>query len=243
MRHCHNLNKIIWVLLDFFGTLGKCWTQDEVRQLQKVLGHQFRNSQGKTAVDPKLRRLLDVTNVPDHGEFLTTIARELGVTRPITDRTITEFDQLLERVRSMSSMFNDVELVLRKLKRKGYQLGIVSNIWCFDVQHVFFNNGKLHRHFQTPDGKTVMVLSCEVGAAKPEPDFWKRVLELTGAEPEEILVVGDNEDEDIQGALDAGMHAVHVCRLGNPNKEFLDVPRIQHLTELLDLLPDRQVRS
>ena len=56
--------------------------------------------------------------------------------------------------------------------------------------------------------------------------------------PSQVMMVGDQPDEDIKGALDAGMKAVLIDRSGKikkpPNK--LSCRVISSLTELLTLL-------
>lgn len=44
-------------------------------------------------------------------------------------------------------------------------------------------------------------------AGKPSVDFFTQVLADTGCAPEEVLMIGDDVQADVQGALDAGMHA------------------------------------
>jgi FMN phosphatase YigB (HAD superfamily) len=50
---------------------------------------------------------------------------------------------------------------------------------------------------------TAIVISGEVGIRKPDPRIFHLALQRTGLQPEEVVYVGDTE-EDIAGAL--GMH-------------------------------------
>ncbi|MBU0985039.1 MAG: HAD family hydrolase [candidate division Zixibacteria bacterium] len=53
-------------------------------------------------------------------------------------------------------------------------------------------------------------LSDEVGLAKPDPKFLTALLEKTGCDPAEAVMVGDRIDYDIEPANRLGLHTVHV---------------------------------
>ena len=74
------------------------------------------------------------------------------------------------------------------------------------------------------------VASAEVGHAKPERAIFEHALELAGAEPAEALHAGDSPDEDVGGALAAGLRAVLVARAGRPAESR--APVIGSLAEL-----------
>ncbi|MEV6128881.1 HAD family hydrolase [Streptomyces violaceusniger] len=54
--------------------------------------------------------------------------------------------------------------------------------------------------------------SSEWGVAKPDPEFFRRVLELGGAAPGDTLYVGDYPAFDIRPAKAAGLRAAHIRR-------------------------------
>ncbi len=55
-----------------------------------------------------------------------------------------------------------------------------------------------------------MVISQEVGAAKPDPAIFDAALRLLGIRPGDALVVGDGVNSDIRGANNAGIDACWV---------------------------------
>ena len=73
------------------------------------------------------------------------------------------------------------------------------------------------------------ISSFHHGKTKPHASIFRAVLDLLEVEPHEALMVGDSVDDDIEGALAAGMHAVLLDRLGL-RPEF--APRIASLAEL-----------
>ena len=83
--------------------------------------------------------------------------------------------------------------------------------------------------------------SGELGADKPDPEFYRRVAARVGVAPGQCVHVGDRVDNDVVGARAAGMVAVHLRRgpwgvlhAGDP---ALDAPGV-HRLEGLDGLPE-----
>ncbi|MEV4199351.1 HAD family hydrolase [Micromonospora globbae] len=85
-----------------------------------------------------------------------------------------------------------------------------------------------------------LVLSSDIGVAKPDPRFYAAVADAArgeaGCAPEAVLFVGDTLDKDVIGPRAFGMRAVLVCG-GSPPPGVPDgVPVIAHVAELPDLL-------
>lgn len=72
-----------------------------------------------------------------------------------------------------------------------------------------------------PDASDVEVLSCKVGAIKPEPAIYAAVLDGLQIEASRVLFVGDTPRADIEGPRAAGMKAVHVDELAAPMRPKL----------------------
>ncbi len=88
----------------------------------------------------------------------------------------------------------------------------------------------------------VVVVSGDVGHAKPHPAPFAEVCAGLGCGPGEVLFVGDNWLADVQGARRAGMTMVQLRRW-TPPEHFAPEPgdlqphaSIQHLEELLGLV-------
>ncbi|MFG6511798.1 MAG: HAD family hydrolase [Pelagimonas sp.] len=64
-----------------------------------------------------------------------------------------------------------------------------------------------------PDAPDVEALSCKIGAIKPEPAIYAKVLDGLQVEVGRVLFVGDTRRADIVGPRAAGMKAIHVDEL------------------------------
>jgi putative hydrolase of the HAD superfamily len=145
------------------------------------------------------------------------------------------------------SLDPDAIPVLKKLK-KSKKLALISN---FDhpphVNSLLANLG-ISQYFES------IVISGEVGIKKPNPKIFSYALKDTGLNPEEVLYVGDSQ-EDVQGARTANICPILIQRskqdqkvisdyyneslYGEENTEnelFRDVKKISNLTELIELV-------
>lgn len=77
-----------------------------------------------------------------------------------------------------------------------------------------------------------VVISAEVGWRKPAPEFFSALCRHLGLRPAQVLLVGDDFDNDYGGARGVGMQAV----LLDPSRQRLDVARIDRLGDLARLL-------
>ncbi|MCS6936632.1 MAG: HAD family hydrolase [Candidatus Bipolaricaulota bacterium] len=123
---------------------------------------------------------------------------------------------------SYLKLFPEVREVLAALRGR-VRLGMISN-GPSDVQRYKLKLFELEREFDP------IVISGEVGVAKPDPGIFRYALERARVSPSEALYVGDSPMYDIAGAKGAGMKMIWVNRNGLP-------------TENLEIKPDRVVRD
>lgn len=129
----------------------------------------------------------------------------------------------------------EVPALLERLSRK-YTLGLLSNYPC--TQSIVDSLKALGLlKFFSP-----VVVSADVGFAKPHPATYEALLAGVAAKPEECVYVGDNWLADIQGAKRAGLRAIWL-REHIPYETFApeegDHPadaEIERLTDLEDVL-------
>lgn len=123
-------------------------------------------------------------------------------------------------------VYPEVPGVLAALAGRGIALGVVAN-WDDRLPGLLAAVG-LRSLFQT------VVISSEAGTEKPDPAIFRLALERLGARPEEALHVGDQVRLDVEGALAAGMRALHLDRSG----EGGDLRDLGELPELLGAAPE-----
>jgi putative hydrolase of the HAD superfamily len=120
--------------------------------------------------------------------------------------------------------YPEVPGVLAALREGGARLAVVSN-WDVSLHDV------LERTGLRPLVDAV-VISAELGAAKPDPAIFRAALERVEAAASDALHVGDSLEADVEGARAAGVEAVLVARGGVANADGVRV--IASLDELLD---------
>ena len=91
--------------------------------------------------------------------------------------------------------------ILASLGSTRHRLGVLSNTCRLHWQHC------LDRFRVIAETFPVHVLSCEVGAAKPDPEIYRVAARRAAVNPGEIFFVDDLED-NVNGALAAGFDAV-----------------------------------
>lgn len=76
----------------------------------------------------------------------------------------------------------------------------------------------------------------QVGTAKPDPLMFHRMLEHTGADPGEVLHIGDSLEHDVRGAQAVGLHTLWVNLNQQPHPQ---APQPSLVVECLSAIPDQ----
>ena len=103
-------------------------------------------------------------------------------------------------------IYDDVLPALDELATVGIRLAVISN-WD-ERLHPLLERLKLRGFFE------VVIVSCEVGFAKPSPVIFQMALRRLGLPTGAVLHVGDSRREDTEGARAAGLRAWHLDRGG-----------------------------
>ena len=93
-----------------------------------------------------------------------------------------------------------LELV-KYLKGLGCRLHICSNGF-HEIQYKKLRACGLYDYFET------VILSEDAGANKPSKKFFDYAFEKTGAKVDSTLMIGDNYNADIEGAMDSGLDTI-----------------------------------
>src|SRR5204863_2446793 len=120
--------------------------------------------------------------------------------------------------------YDDVLPALDGLASKDIPLAIISN-WDARLRPLL-QQFRLDRYFE------IIVVSCEVGFAKPSPVIFEHAAKKLGIAPENIVHVGDSAKEDVAGAEAAGIGALLIDR----EKKAMEAGEIASLRQLEALL-------
>ncbi|HEU4745087.1 MAG TPA: YjjG family noncanonical pyrimidine nucleotidase [Anaerolineales bacterium] len=85
---------------------------------------------------------------------------------------------------------------------------------------------------------TELIISEEVGAAKPHPAFFDAAFAQTGnPRKSEVLIIGDSLTSDIQGGVDYGIDTCWYNSTSEPRPDGLPITwEISHLSDLLEII-------
>lgn len=141
----------------------------------------------------------------------------------ISDELIHKLSEdYIAHLTSFTHLFQDTISILDYLKTN-YSLHIITNGFQ-EVQTGKLQNSGIAKYFET------VTNTDNSGVKKPNPVIFNFALQLANAQASESLMIGDNLEADVLGALNAGMDAV----MFNYRKEILE-PNIKQVQNLLAL--------
>ena len=125
--------------------------------------------------------------------------------------------------------FAETRPVLEELRRRRLGVGLISN-WDHTSRRIL-DRLELSRYLDP------IVVSFDVGFAKPAAEIFRVAVERTGVPAEQCLYVGDNYYDDAVGARKVGMQPLIVNRYGRLGiEEIQDCEVIHDLREVLRYL-------
>ena len=146
---------------------------------------------------------------------------------PVSDALIHQLSEdYIAHLSSFNHVFEGTDEILEHLK-KNYTLHIITNGFE-EIQEKKMHSSKIRHHF------TTVTNSEMVGVKKPNPKIFNFALKHAKAKPMESVMIGDNLEADIQGAIAVGMQSI----LFDNAKRYPDADghRIEHLSELVRFL-------
>ena len=126
----------------------------------------------------------------EHNEFWS----HLGIEQPTNWWNELPYD--------LGDLYPDAIGCLESVRALGLRVGIVGN-----------QTAALERWAREAALPADVISSSDsLGVRKPDPGFFRRVVELAGCAPAEVAYVGDRVDNDVLPAAAAGLVAIHVRR-------------------------------
>ena len=114
-------------------------------------------------------------------------------------------DKFLDFCSSKSGVVEGAHELMDYLRNRGYRMHMTSNGF-HEVQYKKLAACGLQDYFDT------IILSEDAGVNKPSPQYFSYALRVSGAERQTTLMIGDNLNTDVLGALNAGIDAMLVNR-------------------------------
>ena len=153
----------------------------------------------------EMRRLRDRTFLehPELGHDFTTL-RLLCLRAALTphgygEREVNEAFEVFYAARNRVELYPEVGDALERLARRAPLVSLTNGNACLD-------RVGLKRLFRAE------ITARSHGAAKPDPGIFHAACALAGSSPGETLHVGDHPEQDVLGALGAGLQAVWLDR-------------------------------
>ena len=136
----------------------------------------------------------------------------------------------LECLGRLDALVPGARELLAYLRDKGYKIGVLSNGFR-EVQHNKLRSAGI-------DGMIdLVVLSDDIGINKPDRRIFDHATRMAGTLPEHSLMIGDNPDTDMAGAVRAGWHSIYFNRDGRqPHATDPETIEITSLQQALGLL-------
>jgi putative hydrolase of the HAD superfamily len=196
------------VVFDAVGTLVHPWPS--APEVYGAFGRQFGSRLDISTIHQRFHEAFRGEEKTDQvGGWRTNPEREQQRWRAIVTRTLPDVRDGEACFRTLWDYFaqpmswratNGAGLVLTQLKERGLSLGVASN---FDsrLRTVLAGISEFPRDLN-------IVVSAEVGWRKPAPEFFAAVVDAIGVGPNEILMVGDDAENDVAAARAAGLRAV-----------------------------------
>ncbi|HSC54101.1 MAG TPA: YjjG family noncanonical pyrimidine nucleotidase [Phnomibacter sp.] len=117
--------------------------------------------------------------------------------------------------------------IIEYLKAKNYALHLITNGFE-EVQWGKLRNSQIDHYFKE------VVTSEKAMALKPHKEIFEYALQAAGATTAESIMIGDNLDADIKGAMEAGLDTVFVNHIGEQTS-LKPTYIIHHLKELEEI--------
>tara|TARA_B100000530_G_scaffold200985_2_gene128151 strand:+ start:1482 stop:2210 length:729 start_codon:yes stop_codon:yes gene_type:complete len=130
------------------------------------------------------------------------------------------------------TLFGDVHAVLESCFGK-IPLGVITNGLTQDQNlklNIEIGQRKLRDYFD------VCLISEDVGITKPNEEIFRRACSALKMRPDNVMFVGDNPYDDVEGANNAGMISVWLNRPSNrfagPSKARYEIQALEELADI-----------
>lgn len=167
---------------------------------------------------------------------LTTLLAENGYAQISDDILLPALEKMYAVSQEHWLLEGDAVTCLEALKKRGYELVIVSNAGDDADVQLLVDKNDLRQYFE------FVLTSAACGIRKPNPRIFDIALERLAIPPQDAVMAGDKLGADILGARNAGIYSIWVTRRADipANRDHADTIKpdasIHNLQELPALL-------
>ena len=153
-----------------------------------------------------------------------------GENLPIDDMYIEKDEELKRAVDNGIPLKNGAYEILLYLKKNNYKIALATSA-IQERALKQLSNANIKEFFDA------IVCRDEVKETKPNPEIFLKAAEKLGVSPDRCIVIEDSS-AGIKAAYDAGMIAIHVIDLKEPDEEILNncYKSFNDLNEIKDML-------
>lgn len=214
------------LILDFTQQAKALWNGSPTSEYTERIGHSYGEglwARYEVQTHPALARL------HEWAPHYRTEAWKIALSEQnIKDEALAEaLSQRFIEARRLYPRYPEVDALLNTLSGS-YKIGIVTN-GVPDLQQDKLEGCSLMSYV------SAAVISGQMDIGKPDPSIFMHICKELGVEPAECVMVGDNPERDVAGAINTGMKSVWVER-GFRERD----PRFQadlEVKNLLEMLP------
>lgn len=162
-------------------------------------------------------------------ERFRRVLANAGYPEHLMAQTVSLLDrEYLSRLGQLPHLVPGALDLLTYLRHKGYHIGIISNGFLEVQSHKLRSSGIDHLI-------DTLVLSDDINVNKPDRRIFDHALNKANTTADKSIIIGDNPDTDIIGALNAGWHAIYFNR---DNKDTTTPPSGAITISKLDQVKD-----
>ena len=148
----------------------------------------------------------------------------------VTDDLCLEMsDVFLDYCSSKPGVVEGAHSLMDYLRQRGYRMHMTSNGF-HEVQYKKLAACGLKDYFDT------IILSEDAGVNKPSPQFFDYAFQQSGAQRDTTLMIGDNLQTDIMGAMASGLDALFFNRYPEHEKTTAPTFVVTSLREIMKIL-------
>jgi HAD superfamily hydrolase (TIGR01509 family) len=218
------MNNIEWIFFDMGGVILDD-SEPEIMRQQLALNVAKKYMPTVTMTDVKEAWMI-ASGTP--GSMRIVALRELCKSLPNLEEIVSEYKELCQiDYHSLCKVRPEAKEVVSQLSQR-YQLGLMANQGAKAISHLvdsglleFFSYQKMSHH---------------VGLEKPDPEFFKSILNATKAQPDKSVIIDDNWFRGCLPARKEGMKTILYKRDIIPSPDDANPNwQINSLTELLKI--------